>query len=274
MNWFLYLTLFYLSTSAICAGTARADKVQVSKLDMKNSKRRDLATSRIDVVFQFDQSGSMSTVHTVVENLVGWIFNQLNVLTGGNFRCGLVGYGSATTIPERLSVLTNNQANFLAALNLLKTNGGTEPGYDAIYQTATETLPEGTLGINPSAGFCGILIGDEPSNGDTNTLAAVITAMINNNGVQFVIQEDSSGIPSYAPIAAATRGKTYDIATFNTESNAQIVLNDVIASCLAIVAKPAPSPTMLKGKSKSKAPKKQESKKVKKNKEKKKAKRV
>ncbi len=193
-------------------------------------------TPTVDIVFQIDESESMGAYLSNVVNNVAFMFRQLATATSGSFRVGLVGYGglnnglvgyrSDNNAPRRLSVLTSNEESFLLALKQLQTNGLEEPGYDAIYETATETLPEGPLGINGL--FCSILIGNEGPSGGTKSQGDAITAMNSAQGVQFVIVTDPTN-SDYTAVATATGGKSYDITNFTTQSEAQQVLNDVLA---------------------------------------------
>jgi hypothetical protein len=89
------------------------------------------------------------------------------------------------------------------------------------------------LGINGP--FCAILIGNEGPNGSTKSQADAIDAMHSAEGTQFVIVADPT-TSDYTAIATATGGNSYDITNFNTESDAQQVLNDVLAKCMS----PAP----------------------------------
>jgi len=184
--------------------------------------RKEIPT--VDIIFQIDESESMSVYH----NNVAFMFNELAAATSGNFRVGLVGYGGYNSVPRRLSVLTNVEDFFMTALKQLQTNGLIEPGYDAIYETASEALPEGALGINGP--FCSILIGNEGPNGGTKTQVDAINSMLSVKGTQFVIVANPT-TSDYAAIATATGGKSYDITKFSTESEAQQMLRDVLAKC-------------------------------------------
>ena len=195
----------------------------------------------VDVIFQIDESESMGVYHSNVEKNVAFMFSQLAAATGGNFRVGLVGYGGYNSVPRRLSALTNDNTSFMAALKQLETNGLVEPGYDAIYETATESLPEGALGIHGP--FCAILIGNEGPNGGTKSQADAIDAMYIAKGTQFVVVADPA-TSVYAAVATTTGGNSYDIANFSTESEAQLVLNDVLAKC-TLPASPSMMPSSM-----------------------------
>ncbi|MDY6994229.1 MAG: VWA domain-containing protein, partial [Pseudomonadota bacterium] len=100
----------------------------------------------IDVVFKIDESGSMGDDITAVKANVSTIFN--NLPTGSHV--GLVGFGATGTHgykPHLHRSLTTDSILFQNALDELVASGGIEPGYDAVFLSATDSLPSGSLGF-------------------------------------------------------------------------------------------------------------------------------
>lgn len=184
----------------------------------------------IDVGFQVDESGSMSPYQTAIQNNVNVI---AAALPQGSFGA-VVGYGGYPYYPQvecSMIDLGTDLATFENCSRSLTANGGTEPAYDAITQSADGTLPMGFTG-NP---YCAVLFTDEPSNGDIATQQDAIDAMTAIGGVFFGVASVGPATSSLQPIADATGGQMFDLAAFGNDPVP--VLEAIIDACeVAVVA--------------------------------------
>jgi len=202
----------------------------------------------IDVVFDIDESGSMSSAINNVKTNVEKIFSALPE----GSHVGLVGYGAGyhgsdfnMSVPHlHLSLIENSDSNktvFQNAVSQLVINGGTEPGYDAVFEATTDTLSKDWQGTpNPSLGFtgapyCNILITDEELDQGTYGGQDTIDAMNAAGGHFFGIIGDAlhDGVPiaQAEALAAATGGEVFDL--YNFESNPQPVIDALMKFCVA-----------------------------------------
>jgi hypothetical protein len=121
--------------------------------------------------------------------------------------------------------LNTNLAAFQTCVNELVASGGTEPGYDAVTQSANDTLGLGFTG----APYCNVLFTDEVSNGDIGTQQDAINAMNARGGVFFGVASLGSPTTSYQPIADATGGLMFDLAAFNADPTP--VITAILDAC-------------------------------------------
>ena len=198
------------------------------------------AQAQIDVVFKIDESGSFGNEIAAVQANVITIFNALPPGSA----VGLVGYGTGQhgggggQIPHIHTPLTTSLAAFQTAVNSLVATGGTEQGYRAVFESATDTVAAGTLQNSGSllftgAPYCNILLTDETPNQGGRTQAQAITAMNNVGGVFFGVVPLGSITAETQPLADATGGALFDLAAF--QANAQPVIDAVLAACVAAV---------------------------------------
>jgi len=196
------------------------------------------AQAQIDVVFKIDESGSMGSAIEGVKKNVVTIYDALP--TGSHV--GLVGYGAGghktaatVRIPHVHTPLTKDKTVFETAVGQLVTNGSIEPGYQAVYESATDTVSiDWQDNPNPSLGFtgapyCNILITDETPNQGGRTQQEAINAMNARNGVFFGIMLPSL-FAETQPLADATGGKLFDIAQFRNDP--QPVIDAVMQACV------------------------------------------
>jgi len=194
-----------------------------------------ISAQGIDVVFKVDESGSMGPVIAGVRNNVGTIAAGLPA----GSHAAAVGFGYTSTSGTHAGViphvhcdllsLDTNQAAFQTCVDELVASGGTEPGWDAVTQSAN-----GTLGLTfTGAPYCNLLFTDEPSNGDIGTQQDAIDAMNAVGGIFFGIASLGSSTTSYQPIADATGGQMFDLAAFIADP--QPVIAAVINACTVAV---------------------------------------
>jgi hypothetical protein len=188
----------------------------------------------IDVVFKIDESGSMGDDIAAVQANVVTIFNALPA--GSNV--GLVGYGNGNGAhpnnapnhdPHVHTALTSDLPTFQNAVNELQASGALEQGYEAIYQSATDTVFGGPLGFT-GAPYCNILITDETANQGGNTEQEAIDAMNAIGGIFFGIGLDGSVRDSLQGVADATGGQTFSLDDFRTDP--QPVIEAVLTACV------------------------------------------
>lgn len=198
------------------------------------------AQEGIDVVFNIDESGSMGDDIAAVKANVLTIFNNLPA----GSHVGLVGFGSSQFDPSGNPLhvtydykphvhtpLTSDYTVFEAGVGDMTAYGGIEPGYDAVYLSATDSLNE-SLGFRGVA-YCNVLISDEPSNGNDYTKAQAIAAIQGVDGVFFGVVPAGSPHTSYQDLATATGGQIFDLTAFKADPTA--VLTGVLDACKAAV---------------------------------------
>lgn len=169
----------------------------------------------VDIVFLMDNSGSMADEQNEVRNNVIDFVNQL-VAGGVDFALGLCRFGSSENggfpIIEDNGVLTQDPEYFkndVWTRNI--TNGGFEPGWDALYEAAT------SFSFRPGARKVFILITDETPTDDDNignyTQAEVIDILKRNTITTFALLDlsDAHAVSDYGVIAEETNGKYFDI---------------------------------------------------------------
>lgn len=95
----------------------------------------------VDFVFLIDNSGSMEPEHLEVWQNVGKFVDSLKA-RGINFRLGLVRFGQAQNWGRPILVnngnLIDNVDTFKDWINNMTTDGGFEPGIEAVYRAATQ----------------------------------------------------------------------------------------------------------------------------------------
>ncbi len=89
------------------------------------------AATTADVVFVVDESGSMGGEHTWISGMVADLDSALNAANVTQNTYSLIGFGDANIDPN-LYLNAGTAGDFQTATNFLKTNGGTEDGYDGI----------------------------------------------------------------------------------------------------------------------------------------------
>jgi len=162
-----------------------------------------------DIVFMIDESGSMGGTQANVVNKIGDFTNAL-AAGGVNVQYGLIGYGQSANSgqPHLVSNLTN-EAGFITAMDTLVTSGGTEPGYDAtIYG-----LNNITYRTNSVKNL--ILVTDEYSNGDINSLAAADAALTSANALWNGIINLSQN--NFSTLATNHGGQLFNIYAFGSD---------------------------------------------------------
>ncbi len=176
-----------------------------------------------DVVFIVDESGSMGTVQTNLRNNIGAFANILS--SGGvDAQYALVGYGGSYSNPyyggPRLLTDFTDEATFATDAQSLMANGGTEPGYDAIGFSLTNTGLTYRTGAVKNL----IILTDEPSNGDNFYTKAQVDALLTQSKALLngVLASYWGAIPSYESLITGHGGTVFDLDLFNTTDQSVI----------------------------------------------------
>jgi len=188
-----------------------------------------------DIVFLFDESGSMDDEIEEVKTRVNDIVSLLDI--GVDYRLGLVGFGSyhnngAERIHQRL---TGSETEFANALNNLVYDGGNEVGFDAVVLGLSAEM-----NFRERSGVCTIMITDEDSDAGDYSQADAITALNNRNAIFLGIVNPYGGYTSnhYGPdsgsLAEATGGEVFNIQDFRVD--AQPVLAAIIEKCVGEIS--------------------------------------
>ena len=206
------------------------------------------ASAGIDVTFMIDESGSMGDDQADVAAGAGAIFAGLPAGSHG----AVIGYGSNSPAPRVVQQMTPDSATFAAGVNALVTSGYLEQGFRVTYETATDTIGNGTVGYT-SDPVCHILITDESPDQGGRTLAEATNAVVTQGAVFFgILPNNLHGV--IQPLATATGGQLFDLGAFRNDPTP--VLEAVIAACVeavipvALDIKPTscPNPVKLPGK--------------------------
>ncbi len=165
-----------------------------------------------DIVFLMDNSGSMSDEQNAVSNNVSDFIDQLNA-TGVDCALGLCRFGgenSGYPIIEENGLLTSDTDYFKNSIwTRNHTSGGFEPGWDALYDSATQ------FSFRPGSQKIFILITDENcqySNQGHYSQQEALTILNNSTITTFsLISTDSGSIQDYGYISEQTNGEYMDI---------------------------------------------------------------
>jgi hypothetical protein len=184
------------------------------------------ATISTDIIMMVDESGSMADVQMNLRNNIG-LFASILSAGGIDAQYGLVGYGNMSVVPHMLVDLTTPAAFEVAAGHLVA-SGGTEPGYDAIAFWLNQ------FSFRPTALKNLIIFTDEPSNGDTTSLAYADTLLTNTGALFNAVLRYQNTIDSYKPLVDAHGGHVYDLNGLNTTNQTIVTafVNDFAASKL------------------------------------------
>ncbi|MBN1480126.1 VWA domain-containing protein [candidate division KSB1 bacterium] len=189
-------------------GVLQADYFEVTPPESGGGSRRT------DVIFLMDNSGSMEEEINAVRNNVNDFVDNL-AASGIDFALGLCRFGAdennGRPIIEDNGILTSDKNYFKSSVwNRNVTDGGYEPGWDALYQATT------SFSFRPGSQKIFILITDENVRGDGNsgsyTQAESIQILQANSITTFALIElDYTSIGDYGTIAEATNGAYFDI---------------------------------------------------------------
>ncbi len=160
-----------------------------------------------DIVFLMDNSGSMDDEQAAIRNNIISFVDQL-MQSDINFALGLCRYGqsaaSGNPYLEDNGQLTQNAIYFRDNVWLRNViDGGTEPGYYAITQSASG------FNFRPGAQKIFIILTDETPNQGGSTQAQAITACQNGNITLYALTNSESA--ALNQIATATNGQYYNI---------------------------------------------------------------
>ena len=181
-----------------------------------------------DVVFLFDESGSMDPYQQAVRDNVRLIGDRLAASVDAQL--SVIGFGSSPKyMPHLHTPATHDLAAFEAALGELDTKGTYEPGIDAI---VAAVQPD--VGLRPEAGTCVVFIGDEATQWDEKVPDDAKAALAAARATLFSIIVPGSATRHYADLATGSGGAVFDIRTFGADP--QPVLDAVLDSCVATVS--------------------------------------
>ncbi len=205
-----------------------------------------------DIVFLFDESGSMGPHIIALKAGVNNIVNQLQA-NNIDFQLGLIGFGAYpphynSTIygePHIHTTLTSSVPDFQNALAELDAYGGYEPGFGATVLGMSEQM-----NFRSDAGVCTIMITDEDADITLNnpeTKADALAALNNRFATFFGIvrlnyanTENDYG-PNPGSLSVATGGQVFDIYAFS--QNSEPVLTAILDKCIQAIKTPTPTPT-------------------------------
>lgn len=161
-----------------------------------------------DVVFIMDNSGSMGEEISAVSDNV---FNFVNALSVSrvDFALGLCRFGgyenNGNPIVEDNGILTTDADHFKNTVwQRNYANGGKEPGYYALAQSAAG------FSFRPGAQKIFIIITDETPDQGGATLAQTL-ALLQSNAVTLFALTEASLFGLFEPLTTATNGKYFDI---------------------------------------------------------------
>lgn len=174
----------------------------------------------VDVVFIMDNSGSMGPYITAIYNNVIDFVDGLSQV-GVDYGLGLCRYGQSAQggnpIVEDNGVLTSDPLYFKEDVwQRNVTNGGTEPGYYAIVQSAN------SFSFRPGSLRIFIIITDETPNQGGATLQNAIDACLQTNVTLFAVTLPDL-YNTFLPITNVTNGEC-----FNIYSNFDLILESII----------------------------------------------
>jgi hypothetical protein len=158
-----------------------------------------------------DNSGSMGTYQSSIANNVNDFVNNL-VASGVDFALGLCRYGDSPNngapYIEDNGILTSNANYFKNNVWARNTvNGGTEPGYYAITQSASG------FSFRPGAQRIFIEITDETPNQGGATINDAQTACSNNSIALFALTDSVYLYNDFYPITSASHGQIFSVTS-------------------------------------------------------------
>jgi|GEM_PF-6358232 len=161
-----------------------------------------------DIIFIMDNSGSMGDEQSAVSNNVINFVNNL-AASGVDYALGLCRYGasanSGNPIIENNGILVSDPEYFKNNLwTLNKTDGGKEPGYFAIKQSAS------SFAFRPGSQKIFIIITDEDPNQGGATIDEAVNPCLENKITLFVLT-NSNLYSKFTPITNVTNGSIFDI---------------------------------------------------------------
>ncbi len=174
-------------------------------------------TRRVDIVFLMDNSGSMDDEQNAVQNNVIAFVDSL-AASGADFALGLTRFGAdengGDPIIEDNGSLTTDPFYFkneVWSRNVV--NGGFEPGWDALHESATN------FSFRPGAQRVFILITDESVTGDGNqgtyTKSETEQTLLDQSVTNYALIDstDQNSRQDYGDLAEATGGAYFDITS-------------------------------------------------------------
>ena len=166
---------------------------------------------RADIIFLMDNSGSMGTYQSAIANNVNDFVNNL-VASGVDFALGLCRYGDSpnngSPFIEDNGILTSNANYFKNNIWTRNTvNGGTEPGYYAITQSASG------FSFRPGAQRIFIEITDETPNQGGATINDAETSCSNNSIALFALTDSLYLYNDFYPITSASHGQIFSVTS-------------------------------------------------------------
>jgi len=181
-----------------------------------------------DIVFIMDNSGSMGDEQTSVSNNVIDFVNKLST-SGVDYALGLCRYGSTSNsgnpIIEDNGVLTSDPNYFKNSVwTKNSANGGKEPGYYAIKQSAS------SFSFRPGSQKIFIVITDENPNQGGATIDEAL-AVCTESKITFFVLTNSNLYSLFSPITSATNGEIYDIHS-NFNNIFDFISTNIISSYL------------------------------------------
>lgn len=142
---------------------------------------------KTDTVFVVDKSGSMSSIISASMSAMSTLVNDFSTATW--IRWGLVVVADPTDLiilEQPLDVFSA----FLTALGSITIDGGVEPTYDAVVDTATDAFTAPPLGRDASAQLIIIVFGDEAAQTEVGLTESDVCNAVNAAGATLAVFTD------------------------------------------------------------------------------------
>ncbi|MDR1293343.1 MAG: DUF11 domain-containing protein, partial [Bifidobacteriaceae bacterium] len=180
-----------------------------------------------DIIFTADESGSMHFIATALRTNLTFMASQLAASL--DYQLGLMGFGSsAHFLPQLHLPATDSLADFDAAASQLRSDGGIEPGIDAIGEAV-----QPRVGLRPEAAACVVLIGDEHAQQENWTVPRAEQALADADATLFAIITPDPTTQAYSDLAVGSGGAVFDIQDFRQDPGP--ILSALLTRCVASV---------------------------------------
>jgi len=186
----------------------------------------DQVSRPADIVFIVDNSGSMSPFQSAIQNSVTDFVNDL-FAEGINAALGLTRFGQSgggmPIVEENGTLYTDPNVYLSSIFSRNVDNGGTEPGLDAILQSASEF----NFRLNSQKIF--ILLTNEQHNGSSTEASDVLPILEQNNITLFSVINPgySTSQIDYGDLAMDSGGEQYNIIDLFDPETLQPIIDSI-----------------------------------------------
>ena len=192
-----------------------------------------------DIVILFDESGSMGNEQAAAASGTVALFEAFQAASGSAPRFAVGGFGkSGSSESQRIREVTpdfvSTKGDLEAALNSLVTTGGTEEGYEALYDVFTTTGSKNAVdnidwSFNSGASICVLIFTDEDSDGSRS--AGEVNAAKGSNAIIPIV---SGGGHSYSEVSSLPGKSTLSLYAFTNNPNQFFA--DIVNECSIALA--------------------------------------